>query len=75
MDNNYVTIDKIGKFRTECDFITVEMKKEPHPIITTECQTCGANIEYYKHPFPICSNCLKILKNIVATHKSNWNTK
>lgn len=75
MDNNYITIDKIGESETEYDFITVEMAKEPYSIITLTCQTCGADIEYHKHPFPICSNCLKILKNIIATDKSNWNPK
>ena len=57
------------------DDVYIEYFNTGNPIITLQCQTCGTDIEYHKHPFPICSNCLKILKNIIATDKSNWNPK
>lgn len=41
--------------------------------ISMICAVCRGNIPYRgPHTFPICNNCLRILRNIVASDKSNW---
>ena len=35
------------------------------------CQTCGTTMSLYRGRFPICDDCLKVLREIIKERKEN----
>lgn len=53
------------------NFVIIEDLTPPKTFVS--CAICKDGIEFRGLPvFPICDNCLKIFRELVASHKSNW---
>ena len=44
---------------------------EERLIYGIECQTCGTTMSLHRGRFPICDDCLKVLREIIKERKSN----
>lgn len=45
--------------------------KEKRVIAGIVCQTCGTTMSLHRGRFPICDDCLKVLREIIKERKSN----